>query len=669
MKKNRKITLTNIVHRLVTAVSVVLIVVAILFLNAPKQLDIKAGDIAPEDVYAPREVVNEEETEKAREDARNNTVDVYVRDETIGQTAVENIKDLFTSAQTYRNSDNDTSSKILKLKENSELEISDETALALFTASDVQFEEMQKISGIVNTQMQEEIKASDVETAQKNCDTEVDKLNLYPNQKNAAKNIVSLVLTTNMILDKEATAAAEKEAVDKVGEVLYRQGAKIVEKGTEVTQSQYNALYALGLVKGSNQVSGTYTFGLILLLIVSYIIIAFFFSKNKEKAPAAMPITACCALVVILITVYGSKIIPESMMELLPVGLFAGLVTIFSCAQSAIITNIILAVFCSVAFNGDWGYAICIIVAGTMSSYCFASVKRRAHLLPASIVSSIFYGLAFCALSLIESTSILNAFLAFLKGFGGGFLSGLITIGSLPLVEWLFNCTTPMKLSELANPENKLLKKLLVEAPGTYHHSLTVANISEIAARNIGADSLLARVGAYYHDIGKLRHPLYFKENQYDKNAHDSLTPQESSGIIISHVSDGVEIAKRNRLPQNIINIIAEHHGTTTTGYFLIRAKELNPNADEKDFRYPGPAPKTKEAAIVMLADSCEAAVRSIEDKTENKIENMVRKIATERVNSGQFSHCNMTFEELETVIKVITKTLGGYFHERIKYE
>ena len=147
------------------------------------------------------------------------------------------------------------------------------------------------------------------------------------------------------------------------------------------------------------------------------------------------------------------------------------------------------------------------------------------------------------------------------------------------------------------------------------------------------------------------------------------LSPAESSALIIKHVADGVEIASKNRLPKIIIDIIAQHHGTTTTGYFLIRAKELGGEIDEAKFTYPGPVPQTKEAAIVMLADSCEAAVRSIEDKTEAKIESMVRRIATERVNLGQFSQCNMTFEELEKVIKVITKTLGGYFHERIKYE
>ncbi|MBR2181155.1 MAG: HDIG domain-containing protein, partial [Oscillospiraceae bacterium] len=331
--------------------------------------------------------------------------------------------------------------------------------------------------------------------------------------------------------------------------------------------------------------------------------------------------------------------------------------------------NIVLSVFYAIAFSGNWEYAICSIIAGMLTSYCFSAVKRRSHLLPAAVLSSLFYGFTFSAFSLMESSSVLNSVMTFFKGFGGGFLSGLITIGSLPVFEWLFNATTPMKYSELASPENKLLKKLLVEAPGTYHHSLTVANISEIAARNIGANPLIARVGAYYHDIGKLYNPLYFKENQYDKNIHDALSPEESSKSITEHVTKGVALAEKNRLPQTIIDIIAQHHGTTTTGYFLIKAREANPDTDEDAFTYPGPTPETKESAIVMLADSCEAAVRSIDDKTEEKIEAMVRRIATERVNSGQFSHCDLTFNELETVIKVITKTLGGYFHERIKYE
>jgi len=483
------------------------------------------------------------------------------------------------------------------------------------------------------------------------------------------KITVLVIKEPTMVFDLEKTSTAKEKAASEIKEVKIRKGEVIVRQGDEVTKEIYDKLRDLGLVKGSNQTSSSHTAGIILLLMVCFAIVSFYFSKQEKKNPVSVPITACCALLVILIVFYIGKFLTDDMASILPVGIFPGIVTIFSSAQLAITTNFVVAVFCAIAFNANWGYAVCIIIAGTMSSYCFSAVKRRSHLLPASIASSVFYGLAFCSLSLVESPSIADAFFSFLKGFAGGFISGLVTIGSLPLVEWLFNATTPMKLSELANPENKLLKRLLVEAPGTYHHSLTVANISEIAARSIKADSLLTRVGAYYHDIGKLRTPRYFKENQYGENPHDELEPEESSELIICHVTDGVEIATKNRLPQNIIDIVEQHHGTTSTGYFLIRAREKDPNVDESLFSYPGPAPQSKEAAIVMLADSCEAAVRSIEDKTEAKIESMVRRIATDRVNTGQFSHCNMTFEELETVIKVITKTLGGYFHDRIKYE
>lgn len=665
MKKSRKLRLNNLIYKLITAVSLFLILIVVLFFNKTEQVDVAVGKIASETVYSHKTFTDDKATEQKRQEARDAVPNQYIPDQKINETASLNIDDLFVVAATYRSDAGPLSAAMLKSA--SKLGISDTTATELIKASDAEFQEMKKVSDIVKNEMSNGV--SKLSDSQQKCDAEIDKLNLTAEQKSASKNIASLVLTENMIFDEDKTNKEKEKASNAVEEVVIKKGEVIIRQGEEVTEEDYNKLHQLGLLKGTSQVSGTYIFGMILLMIIGYIIISFYFAKNQHRNPSSIPIIACCSLLVILISFYGSKFIPEDMFAVLPIGLFPGIATIFSCAQAAITTNFVLAVFCAIAFNANWGYAVCLIIAGTMSSYCFSVVKRRSHLLPASIVSSVFYGLAFFSMSLIESTNAIGAFLAFIKGFSGGFLSGLITIGSLPLVEWLFNATTPMKLSELANPENKLLKKLLVEAPGTYHHSLTVANISEIAARSIQADSLLTRVGAYYHDIGKLTCPHYFKENQYGENPHDVLNPEESSQLIISHVIEGVEIATKNRLPQQIIDLIAQHHGTTTTGYFLIRAREIDPDVDEKIFTYPGPAPKTKEAAIVMLADSCEAAVRSIEDKTEAKIESMVRRIATDRVNSGQFSHCNMTFEELEKVIKVITKTLGGYFHERIKYE
>ena len=659
----KKISFRNLIHKVIAATSIILIMVIILFMNKPQQIKIAVGDISNTDVYAPRAIVNEEATKKEIQKAIDAVPKQYSPDSQITQTALDSIDDLFKFTETYRNEPD--GAKLLQ--EASRLNISINTAFAIISMTEAEFKEFEKIYEIIQSEMEKGV--SSFEESQKLCNKEVEKLTLSKDNKNIGKNIISLVLTENVVYDQEKTDAAKEEAALQVPEQMYKKNEIIVRKGEKIETGQYNALLQLGLIEGKNRVSGTFTFGIFLLMLVCYAIISFYHSRQKNNNFAAVPISSCCALIVILIVFYGSKILPENMTALLPTGLFTGIVTIFGCAQTSIITNMVLAIFCSVVLKMEWSYAICLIIAGTLASYCFSFVKRRSHLLPASVIASVFYGLSFCALSLIESTNILDALLAFLKGFAGGFISGLITIGSLPLIEWLFNATTPMKLSDLANPENKILKKLLVAAPGTYHHSLTVANISEIAARSVGADPLLTRVGAYYHDIGKLKHPLYFKENQYGENPHNNLNPEESSKLIINHVTDGVEIAVKNRLPQQIIDIIAQHHGTSSTGYFLLRAKQSNAEVNEESFTYPGPAPQTKEAAIVMLADSCEAAVRSIDDKTEEKIENMVRKIATDRVNSGQFSNCNLTFKELETVIKVITKTLGGYFHERIKYE
>ncbi len=663
----KKTFFSNTLHAIISGVSIILIILVVLFSGKTGQVDLEVGEVSPEDIYAPRAVVDVATTAANREAARKGVDNVYVVNVDKTNSAVESVSEFFAIATSLRgDSDKTPSSAQAYLQAQSKLVISDSVARTVIMADQSDFREMRKTGDLVNEIMKNGV--SDISEANEKFEKEADKLNLSSQQREVIAEIASLVMTQNLDLDKEETERRRDAAATAITDIVYEKGRIIVRKGEIVSEAQLEMLRQLGLLKGTNPISISYIFGVIILIITFYIIIALFYVKQEKRTPYAIPIASFTGLIVTLMVFYGSKLIPTNLMPVLPIGLFPGIVAIFATSQLSIVANLALSIFCAMAFGANWSYAVSLIIAGTLSSFCFSTVKRRNHLLPASVISSLFYGLAFCAMSLIESSSAFSAFTSFAKGFMGGFLSGLITTGSLPLIEWIFNATTPMKLSELANPENKLLKKLLVEAPGTYHHSLTVANISEIAARSIHADSLLARVGAYYHDIGKLRHPLYFKENQYDKNVHDNLSPEKSSQIIISHVTEGVEIATRNRLPQAIIDIVQQHHGQTTTGYFLIRARELG-KVDESKFTYPGPVPQTKEAAIVMLSDSCEAAVRSIEDKTEAKIESMVRKIATDRVNSGQFSQCNMSFQELETVIRVITKTLGGYFHERIKYE
>ncbi|MDR1244004.1 MAG: HDIG domain-containing protein [Endomicrobium sp.] len=241
----------------------------------------------------------------------------------------------------------------------------------------------------------------------------------------------------------------------------------------------------------------------------------------------------------------------------------------------------------------------------------------------------------------------------------------------MPLFEKLFSRTTNIKLIELSDFNNSLLKRLMLEAPGTYHHSIMTADIAERAANTVNESSLLARVGAYYHDIGKLNNPHYFIENQTlgGHNPHDALTPEMSRLVLVSHVKDGVSLAKKYNIDNEIINIIQQHHGTTSMYSFYHRALEEDVNVNIEDFRYQGPRPQTKVAAIVMMADSCEAACRSIEEPIALRIQGMVEKIINNKFIDGQFSECPITLKDLESIRNSITSTIVGIYHARIEYK
>ena len=229
---------------------------------------------------------------------------------------------------------------------------------------------------------------------------------------------------------------------------------------------------------------------------------------------------------------------------------------------------------------------------------------------------------------------------------------------------------TPAKLIELSNPNQPLLRRLMIETPGTYHHSMIVANLAEAAAEAIGADALLVRVGAYYHDIGKLVRPLYFKENQIGENPHDKTDPRVSTAILTEHTRDGVELAKKHHLPEPIIDMIQQHHGDTAAMYFYAKTvKQLGEeNVDINDFRYDGPKPQTSEAAILMLSDTVEAAVRSIPEPTQAKISAMIRKLVRGKMEDGQLDECTLTFRDIGKICTAYETVLKGVFHERIEY-
>jgi putative nucleotidyltransferase with HDIG domain len=249
-----------------------------------------------------------------------------------------------------------------------------------------------------------------------------------------------------------------------------------------------------------------------------------------------------------------------------------------------------------------------------------------------------------------------------------GVASAMFAFGGMVMLGHLFRITTVFELRELADPNHPLLRQLLLRTPGTYHHSLLVANLAERAAEVVGAEPLVARVGAYYHDIGKMRNPMAFIENQTGTNPHDELDPAVSAGIVSAHVRDGLALADRYRLPAQIREIIPGHHGTSLIKYFYGAAQERGQTVDEAQFRHPGPKPRSKEAGIVMLADGIEASVRSLQDKSPEKIRAMVEKIVSERIADGQLDECDLTLRDVQRVKDAFCELLAGVYHERIPY-
>jgi putative nucleotidyltransferase with HDIG domain len=259
-------------------------------------------------------------------------------------------------------------------------------------------------------------------------------------------------------------------------------------------------------------------------------------------------------------------------------------------------------------------------------------------------------------------------------GILNGFISAVLTIGILPFLETVFDISSSFRLMELTNPNQPLLKQLLVEAPGTYHHSVVVGNLAEAATEEIGGNSLLARVGAYYHDIGKLKRPYFFAENQEAyKNIHDDLEPSLSALVIASHVKEGVDLARKYRLPKPIIDIINQHHGTGIISYFYHRALQANNidksnEVDEESYRYSGPKPQSKEAGVILLADMLEAEARTLNNPTASRIKNLTQNVISRNLVNGQLDDCNLTLRELNKIKDIFSRILTGMFHNRVEY-
>jgi len=338
-------------------------------------------------------------------------------------------------------------------------------------------------------------------------------------------------------------------------------------------------------------------------------------------------------------------------------------------ARLGLFTHVITVLLIGFIVPNSYEYMFLQIIAGIVTILTISELYKRANLFISVGQITLVYIIAYFAFTIIQEGTVddisAEVFLTFLLG-------GLATLFVQPLIyvyEKIFGMVSDMSLLELSDTNSKLLKQLAEKAPGTFHHSLNVANLAEAAANEIQANAMLTRVGALYHDIGKMHNPTYFTENQTTSvNSHDELSPRESAQIIIEHVIKGIEIAKKNNLPDRVIDFIRTHHGTSTVYYFYKKEKESNDNAAPDDFKYPGPIPFSKETAILMMCDSVEAASKSLKEPTAVLIDSFVEKIIDKQMDEGQFLNSNITFKEIQTIKKILKRKLKNIYHLRIEY-
>jgi putative nucleotidyltransferase with HDIG domain len=337
-------------------------------------------------------------------------------------------------------------------------------------------------------------------------------------------------------------------------------------------------------------------------------------------------------------------------------------------SRIAVQTNLFLMLFLAVGLQLDIDSFIYLAVSGYTGIVYMRQMSSRSDIFKTGILVSIINVLMILIINTYRDNLSVQILNEFLYGIGSGIFSAVLANAMLMLWEMVFNILTPFKLLEMSNPSDELMQKLITEAPGTYHHSLVVSNMAESAAKQIGANMLLARVGAYYHDIGKAEKAVYFKENQTDiKNPHDFIAPEVSAKIIKNHVSDGIYLAEKDRVPEEIIDFIRMHHGTSEIAYFKAKAEENGYHGDE-DFHYQGILPRTKETSIVMLADSVEAAVRSLDDRSAEDIKNMIDSIVNQKIDGGQMKDSPLSFADIEQIKLMFFDVLTGVYHSRIKY-
>ncbi len=680
----------------------------------PEKLDLQLFSIAEQTIRSPITVEDKASTEKKKKEAADQVQDVYVVKKEITQNRVDLITSIFDSATEVNEEikleleekkkaiadEEDIENKAIvekqeptaaeklsrmkeKLTKDITVDISDRTLTALIQASKSELSIAKDLTvTAINNVMSKRIPADQVENAKKRLEEELKFASLNnKNLKDAAIELGRYAIYQNEFYDPAATDERRQQAVESVEPVRILQGQIIVEEQQLISRDVYRQLELIGLLDNENSIQPFAGLALIILIILAALYYYFYEVNEKSEVKHNYLLMYSIIFSLSILIMKGTSFLHEfkysEIIYIFPAAMGAMLIKILIDEKMAVLFTIIMAICGSIIFNeGVTGtfhvsagiYILCSGLAGVifLTKQNLRTKIFQAGTYVAGVNIIVIFSLLF--LSNGQYDGLEYAFY-FVTGFASGISSAVLAIGMLPFFEAGFGILSTMRLIELSSPNHPLLRKILTEAPGTYHHSVMVANLSESACEAIGADGLLARVGCYYHDIGKTKRPQFFIENQMNiENPHDRLPPQTSKNIIIAHATDGAELLRKHKMPKEIIDIAEQHHGTTLLKFFYHKAKQNDSEVKEEDYRYPGPKAQTKEAAVIGIADSVEAAVRSMNHPTPEQIESLVRNIIADRLQDEQLNECDLTLKELEIVANSLCETLNGIFHSRIEY-
>lgn len=659
--------------------------------------DIERFDRAKQTIRSPITIQNEQETERKIQETVQAVEDRYTVSEEVTEERIQYVEELFDALdkideeaeEIKKDKDKDNEREpydyVLEVKQSVSSEIansiSDQVILSLSQwDEESRHKRMNTFIDAVEMVMEKGVRPENKQSAISVIEETLKYSSLDEDEQKLMMELTSFAVVENSFFDPEKTEEARKTSANSVDPVVISAGEIIVRQGQMITNEIYEDLKLVGLLDEERNFFPVIGLAIFILLLCGFIIYEIYWLDKRSQMDHRTILSILFISIIVIslmkiVSLFASQV--NQLFYVVPIATGVLLLKQLIHDRLAIVMAVIYALLGAFIFNGEIPGSLNIeagvyfLLSQMGALILLSNVKDRLSIVRTGLgmaLLNVVIILVFIFLT-FEKYTVADMLVHAGYGIASALLSAILTLGLLPFFETGLGILSDIRLLTLSNPNQPLLRKLLVETPGTYHHSIMVANLSETACEAIGANGLLARVGAYYHDIGKTVQPHYFIENQLSTtNPHDELPPRKSAEIIINHPYDGADMLRKQRIPKEIIDIAMQHHGTTLLKFFYYKEKELDPVVDENDFRYPGPKPQTKEAGIVCICDSVEAAVRSLKEPTEEKIDDIVSSIINDRLMDGQLDECPITLKELKSIRLAICETLKGIFHSRIQY-